>query len=70
MDAHRRERHRDLMPTSATVSFSLKGALASGIRVESLLVDAKKSRELGAQVKPYKGVKYLTVSRRGVEVRC
>jgi hypothetical protein len=70
IDAYRRERHRELMPTSATLSFSLKGSLASGIRVESLLVDAKKSRELGAQVKPYKGVKYLTVSRRGVEVRC
>jgi hypothetical protein len=70
LDAARRERHRDLMPTSATLSFAVKGRLASGLKVESLLLDAKKSRELGAQVKPYKGVKYLTVSRKGVEVRC
>lgn len=63
-------RNRELMPTSATLSFSVKGWLASGLKVESLLVDTKKSRELGAQVKPYKGVKYLTVSRQGVEMRC
>ena len=42
----------------------------SGLKVESLLVDTKKSRGLGAEVKPYKGVKYLTVSKEGVEVRC
>ena len=58
------------MPTSATLSFSLKGSLASGLKVESLLVDTKKSRGLGEGVKPYKGVKYLTVSKKGVEVRC
>ena len=58
------------MPTAATLSFSTKGSLASGLRVESLLVDTKKSRGLGQEVKPYKGVKYLTVSREGVEVRC
>ncbi|OCK75669.1 adaptor protein complex 3 Mu3A [Lepidopterella palustris CBS 459.81] len=59
-----------LMPSSATVSFSVKGWLASGIRVDSLLVDAKRSRGLGSGVTPYKGVKYLTVSKRGVEMRC
>ncbi|OCL10777.1 adaptor protein complex 3 Mu3A [Glonium stellatum] len=59
-----------LMPSSATISFSVKGWLASGVRVDSLLVDAKKSRGLGSGVTPYKGVKYLTVSSRGVEVRC
>ena len=64
------ERNKELMPTSATLSFSLKGSLASGLKVESLLVDTKKSRGLGPEVKPYKGVKYLTVSRDGVEVRC
>lgn len=64
------ERNRELMPTSATLSFSVKGWLASGIKVESLLLDTKKSRGLGPEVKPYKGVKYLTVSRDGIEVRC
>lgn len=59
-----------LMPSSATVSFSVKGWLASGIKVESLVIDTRKSRGLGEGVKPYKGVKYLTVSRGGVEVRC
>lgn len=69
-DGKRVERNRDLMPTSATLSFGVKGWLASGLKVESLLVDAKRSRGLGADVKPYKGVKYLTISRDGIEVRC
>jgi AP-3 complex subunit mu len=59
-----------LMPSCATVSFSVKGWLASGIRVESLNLDQKKSKGLGSGVTPYKGVKYLCVSRRGVEARC
>lgn len=59
-----------LMPSSASVSFSVKGWLASGIKVDGLVVDTKKSRGLGEGVKPYKGVKYLTVSRRGIETRC
>lgn len=59
-----------LMPTSASVSFSVRGWLPSGIRVESLVVDTRKSRGLGDGVKPYKGVKYLCVSRKGVERRC
>ncbi|KAK4540397.1 hypothetical protein LTR36_009254 [Oleoguttula mirabilis] len=63
-------RYKELMPTSAMLSFGLKGWLASGLRVESLLVDTKKSRGVGPEVKPYKGVKYLTVSRDGIEVRC
>ncbi|KAL9105044.1 MAG: hypothetical protein Q9163_000057 [Psora crenata] len=50
-----------LMPSSACVSFSVKGWLASGIKVEGLVVDTRKSRGLGEGVKPYKGVKYLTV---------
>ncbi|KAK4556592.1 hypothetical protein LTR86_006163 [Recurvomyces mirabilis] len=64
------DRNRELMPTSATLSFGVKGWLASGLKVESLLLDTNKSRGLGADVKPYKGVKYLTVSRQGMEVRC
>jgi hypothetical protein len=62
--------NRVLMPSCATVSFSVKGWLVSGIRVDSLMVDAKRSKGLGAGVTPYKGVKYLTVSKKGVEVRC
>lgn len=59
-----------LMPCSASVSFSVKGWLASGIKVDGLVVDTRKSRGLGEGVKPYKGVKYLTVSRKGIETRC
>ncbi|CAK3757718.1 AP-3 complex subunit mu [Lecanosticta acicola] len=66
----RAEKNRELMPTSVALSFSVKGWLASGLKVESLLLDTKKSRGLGPEVKPYKGVKYLTVSRQGVEMRC
>jgi AP-3 complex subunit mu len=64
------EKNRVLMPSSTRVSFTVKGWLASGIKVESLTVDTKKSRGLGEGVKPYKGVKYLSVSNGGVEVRC
>ena len=59
-----------LMPSSASVSFSVRGWLPSGIKVESILLDVKKSRGLGESIKPYKGVKYLTVSKGGVEIRC
>jgi AP-3 complex subunit mu len=59
-----------LMPSSTMVSFSVKGWLASGVKVESLVIDTRKSRGLGEGIKPYKGVKYLTVSRGGVELRC
>ncbi|KAH7392170.1 Adaptor complexes medium subunit family-domain-containing protein [Phaeosphaeria sp. MPI-PUGE-AT-0046c] len=64
------KRNRVLMPSCATVSFSVKGWLASGIKVESLNLDLKRSKGLGSGVTPYKGVKYLCVSRRGVEARC
>jgi len=70
MDIRKVAQNKILMPSSATVSFSVKGWLASGIKVESLVIDTKKSRGLGEGVKPYKGVKYLTVSRGGVELRC
>lgn len=69
-NAKRVKQNALLMPTSAAVSFAVKGWLASGIKVEKLLIDAQRSRGLGRDVKPYKGVKYLTVSRKGVEVRC
>ena len=61
--------NKALMPRSVAVSFNVKGWLASGIKVESLLVDVKRSKGLGDGVKPYKGVKYLTVSKGGVERR-
>ncbi|KAL2866622.1 putative AP-3 adaptor complex subunit mu [Aspergillus lucknowensis] len=59
-----------LMPNSASVSFSVRGWLPSGIKVESLNIDPRRSRGLGDGVKPYKGVKYLCVSRKGIERRC
>ena len=64
------QQNAPLMPSSAAASFSVKGWLASGIKVEALNVDLRKSRGLGEGVKPVKGVKYLTVSRKGVETRC
>lgn len=69
-DQKRIQQNAPLMPSSASVSFSVKGWLASGIRVDGLVLDVRKSRGLGEGVKPYKGVKYLTVSRNGVETRC
>ncbi|KIW11105.1 hypothetical protein PV08_10405 [Exophiala spinifera] len=61
--------NKALMPRSISVSFNVRGWLASGIKVDTLTVDVKKSKGLGDGVKPYKGVKYLTVSRQGVERR-
>ncbi|KAL2126788.1 hypothetical protein VTI74DRAFT_231 [Chaetomium olivicolor] len=69
-DERRVAQNKILMPSSASVSFAVKGWLASGIRVESIHLDPRKSRGLGETVKPYKGVKYLTVSKGGVEIRC
>ncbi|KAG5994132.1 hypothetical protein E4U43_003311 [Claviceps pusilla] len=69
-DAKRVAQNKILMPTSASVSFSVKGWLASGLKVDSIMIDTRKSRGLGEGVKPYKGVKYLTVSKGGVEIRC
>jgi AP-3 complex subunit mu len=61
--------NKSLMPTSAAVSFNVKGWLPSGIKVDSLNVDVRRSKGLGEGVKPYKGVKYVAVSRNGVERR-
>jgi len=69
-DERRVAQNKILMPSSASVSFAVKGWLASGIKIESIVVDPRKSRGLGETVKPYKGVKYLTVSKGGVEIRC
>ncbi|KAJ9156554.1 Adaptor complexes medium subunit family protein [Pleurostoma richardsiae] len=69
-DARRAAQNRMLMPGSASVSFAVKGWLPSGIKVESIVLDPRRSRGLGEGVKPYKGVKYLTVSKGGVEIRC
>ncbi|RYP44443.1 hypothetical protein DL768_009090 [Monosporascus sp. mg162] len=61
-DAKKLAQNKILMPSSASVSFSVKGWLASGIKVESIVLDSRKSRGLGEGVKPYKGVKYLTLA--------
>lgn len=61
--------NKALMPRSTAVSFVVRGWLPSGIRVDSLVVDIKKSKGLGEGVKPFKGVKYITVSQQGVESR-
>ncbi|KAM3512189.1 hypothetical protein MY11210_004177 [Beauveria gryllotalpidicola] len=69
-DAKKAAQNKILMPSSASVNFSVKGWLASGLKVDSIVLDTRKSRGLGEGVKPYKGVKYLTVSKGGVELRC
>jgi AP-3 complex subunit mu len=69
-DAKRIAQNKILMPSSASASFSVKGWIPSGVKIESIVVDTKKSRGLGEGVKPYKGVKYLTISKGGVEIRC
>lgn len=69
-DAKKMAQNKILMPSSASVSFSIKGWVPSGIKVKGIQLDTKKSRGLGEGVKPYKGVKYLTISKGGVEIRC
>lgn len=64
------EQYKMLMPTATSASFSIKGWLASGIRIESLNIDRNKSKGLAEGIKPYKGVRYLSVSKGGVEMRC
>ncbi|KAI0505981.1 Adaptor complexes medium subunit family-domain-containing protein [Xylaria bambusicola] len=65
-DLRKVAQNKILMPSSASVSFSVKGWTPSGIRVESIVVDPRKSRGLGEGIKPYKGVKYLTISKGGL----
>ncbi len=64
------KRNKLLMPTSARVSFGVKGWLASGLKVDRLEIDQRKSRGVEGGMKLFKGVKYLTASQGGVEVRC
>jgi hypothetical protein len=65
--AARKRRMEMAMPRCAIVGFTVKGWLASGVRVDSLKIVG--GRGIGESVKPYKGVKYIT--RAGsVEVRC
>ena len=60
---------KHLLPRTVSTTFTVKGWLPSGIKVDALTIDTRKSKGLGDGVKPYKGVKYLCVSRRGVERR-
>ncbi|KAI1126353.1 Adaptor complexes medium subunit family-domain-containing protein [Nemania abortiva] len=64
-DARKVAQNKILMPSSASVSFSVKGWVPSGVKIESIVIDPRKSRGLGEGVKPYKGVKYLTISKGG-----
>ncbi|KAI5286706.1 hypothetical protein KEM54_006574 [Ascosphaera aggregata] len=58
-----------LMPNSVSVSFTVRGWVPSGIKVDALNLDPRRSRGVPDTIKPYKGVKYICVSRRGVERR-
>jgi len=59
-----------LMPRYVSLSFGVRGWTASGLRVDTLNLDMKRSRGVGEGLKPYKGVKYVTVSKDGMEYRC
>ncbi|KAK8052770.1 hypothetical protein PG996_012071 [Apiospora saccharicola] len=54
-DAKKIAQNKILMPSSASISFSVKGWIPSGIKIEGIQVDTKRSRGLGEGVKPYKG---------------
>ena len=56
-----------MMPRTVLAGFSVKGWLASGVKVDGLQVVHAKG--VGEGVKPYKGVKYLTKAS-GMEFRC
>ncbi|KAI5299659.1 hypothetical protein KEM56_003066 [Ascosphaera pollenicola] len=45
-----------LMPNSVSVSFTVRGWVPSGVRVESLNLDMRRSRGVPETIKPYKGV--------------
>ncbi|KAL9089165.1 MAG: hypothetical protein Q9159_002725 [Coniocarpon cinnabarinum] len=68
-DSDLKSKNAALMPQSVQLSFYVKGWLASGLKVDALAVNTKSSKGLGAGVTPYKGVKYHTISQKGVEVR-
>ncbi|KAK6339235.1 hypothetical protein TWF718_008657 [Orbilia javanica] len=57
------------MPRSVLLDFTIRGALLSGLKVDSLNIVGGKG--LPESVKPYKGVKYISRAGEGsVEVRC
>ncbi|EPS39759.1 hypothetical protein H072_6443 [Dactylellina haptotyla CBS 200.50] len=57
------------MPRSVLLDFTIRGALVSGLKVDSLNIVGGKG--LPETVKPYKGVKYLSRAGDGsVEIRC
>ncbi|KAK6507191.1 hypothetical protein TWF481_005640 [Arthrobotrys musiformis] len=57
------------MPRSVLLDFTIRGALLSGLKVDSLNIVGGKG--LPESVKPYKGVKYISRAGDGsVEVRC
>ncbi|KAK6332594.1 hypothetical protein TWF730_004254 [Orbilia blumenaviensis] len=57
------------MPRSVLLDFTIRGALLSGLKVDSLNIVGGKG--LPETVKPYKGVKYISRAGDGsVEVRC
>ncbi|KAI5291340.1 hypothetical protein KEM55_008367, partial [Ascosphaera atra] len=45
-----------LMPNSVSVSFAVRGWVPSGIKVDALNLDMRRSRGVPEAVKPYKGV--------------
>lgn len=51
---------KPVAPLFYNVSFTYKGGLASGLKVESLKVISSKG--MGDSVKPYKGVRYITTT--------
>jgi AP-3 complex subunit mu len=65
--AARKRRFKMAMPRCAIVNFSVKGWLASGVKVDGVKIVG--GRGMGEGVKPYKGVKYITRAG-GIEVRC
>ncbi|ODV64200.1 clathrin adaptor, mu subunit [Ascoidea rubescens DSM 1968] len=51
---------KPLFPTFISASYSYKGCIPSGVKVESLKI--LNARGLGENIKPYKGVKYITTT--------
>ncbi|KAJ6257886.1 hypothetical protein Dda_7675 [Drechslerella dactyloides] len=57
------------MPRSVLLDFTIRGALLSGLKVDSLNIVGGKG--IAESVKPYKGVKYISRAGDGsIEIRC
>ncbi|KAF3915058.1 hypothetical protein ABW21_db0204557 [Orbilia brochopaga] len=57
------------MPRSVLLDFTIRGALLSGLKVDSLNIVGGKG--IAETVKPYKGVKYISRAGDGsIEIRC